>query len=218
MEVDVQLTKDSVLVLYHDKELQTLTTCVGSVIHYRAADLQMCDYRTDFNSYILQDEDIVTLEEIFEHFAQTREKPDFYLDIKLPERNGQQDTVQYAKIMANAIHALVTRYNLTERVVAESSEVPVLRYLQQLNPGVKVEIDNNNFEEAIELAGRYALNGIVINNKNTSKEQIRQAHKLGLHVTLFDVILRKEIVEAVNKHPDVIQTDNVILLQQILTK
>src|SRR5688500_3647346 len=68
-EVDVQLTQDSVPVLYHDITLESLTGCSGTILEYQSANLVTCRYRTDFHSHILQNENIITLENILARYA-----------------------------------------------------------------------------------------------------------------------------------------------------
>ena len=216
IEVDVQVTQDSVPVLLHDQTLESMTNCYGNVANYTARELEMCHYRTDFNSHVLQDEHIVKLEEILVRYAGSVFDPWIYLDIKFPKPEYTSQNIEQALI--RAVDNLARKYNYVDKLSIASSEINRLLYLRQLNPDIELVYDHDNFEEALQLTEVHKLNGIVIANDNVSKEQVTRAHKKGIQVVIFGVALRKDIVDAVNKHPDVIQTDNVILLQQILSE
>ena len=217
-EIDVQLSQDSVPVLYHDTFLETMTDCYGVALDYPASSLLNCRYRTDFHSHILQDENLISLENVVQRYAGSVYNPSLYLDLKFPGGVGTADTAAYTGQAARAINRILATHNYAHQTIAEAGNIELLLALREVNPEVMLMIDNNNFQDALQLAQTYQLHGIVIANDHITKEQVKEAHTKGIQVAIFGVALRKDIVDAVNKHPDIIQTDNVILLQQILTQ
>ena len=43
-ELDIQMTKDSVLVLFHDKDMKLTTTCEGTIYENKWVDIGACEY------------------------------------------------------------------------------------------------------------------------------------------------------------------------------
>lgn len=59
-EVDVQMTKDSVLVLFHDFDMKLTSTCEGFIYNHTWAELGGCKYHSsEHNTYV------ITLENLF---------------------------------------------------------------------------------------------------------------------------------------------------------
>ncbi len=87
VEVDVQLSGDSVVVLYHDQRLESSTDGDGFVFERNIDYLQSCRYRNDFTVNITMNEKIISLNKILEYFHEYNPKPDIYLDIKLYNSN-----------------------------------------------------------------------------------------------------------------------------------
>lgn len=59
---------------------------------------------------------------------------------------------------------------------------------------------------------------MVIENINISKEQVKLAHQNNIKVTIWGVLHKSEIKEAISKHPDALMTDNIQLTQELLRK
>ncbi|RYE30041.1 MAG: glycerophosphodiester phosphodiesterase family protein [Sphingobacteriales bacterium] len=216
VEVDVQITKDSALVLLHDQTLESMTNCYGNVAGFTFAELDRCSYRTDFNSHVLQSEKIISLENIMARYAGSVFDPWIYLDIKFPIEEFSEPGMK-SRFMRQ-VNKLVQQYTYAHHMSAAADNVEMLLYLRQLNPEIELHLDQSNFEVALQTATEHNLTGIVIANDHISKEQIKKAHEKGIQIVIFGVALRSDMVDAVNKHPDVIQTDNVNLLQQILSE
>ena len=215
-EMDVQLTQDSVLVLYHDGTLESMTECRGYIYSTPAAMVTGCRYRTDFNSHILQNEHIQRLDDILALYANSPLAPRFDFDLKLPEQPGLDLTPVYA-LFARRLAAAVGPYpGLLPRVNFMSTDVNQLLAIRDVLPAARVVLDNANFEAGLESINTHNLTGIVLGNADATAEQVRRAHADGREVTLYKVRLRPEIVNAVGKDPDAIQADNILLLQQVL--
>jgi len=216
IEIDIQLSHDSTLILYHDGTLESMTECTGYIYDQPASAVTACRYRTDFNSHILQDERVLLLTDILERYKGSVLEPRFDFDLKLPEGPGLSIEVVRAQF-ARRLAAVVNHYGLLNRVNFMSPDAGLLLAIRRELPTARVILDSNDFEPAFAALRRDNLTGIVAGYDAFSADQIRQLHAAGKEVTLYKVILRSEILEAVNKNPDAIQTDNIPLLQQILS-
>jgi FAD/FMN-containing dehydrogenase/glycerophosphoryl diester phosphodiesterase len=101
IELDIQLTKDNVPVVYHDNRLETLTNGKGSVSNYVFADLKKL-------SYIQSKESIISLEEVFKL---VRNQKYLFLNVKEYGFNNN---------LSEILHLLIEKYQLQDSVIIES--------------------------------------------------------------------------------------------------
>ena len=215
-EIDIQLTQDSALVLYHDGTLESMTECEGYIYSLPAATVTGCRYRTDFNTHILQDEHIQQLDELLVRYANSPLAPRFDFDLKLPEQPGLDLRPVYRQF-ARRLAAVVAPYpGLLPRINFMSTDISQLRAIRQVLPGARVVLDDADFERGLTAVNTNDFTGIVLANPNATAEQVRRAHAAGREVTLYKVRLRPDVISAIDKDPDAIQSDNILLLQQIL--
>ncbi len=215
-EIDIQLTQDSALVLYHDGTLESMTECNGYIYTLPAARVTGCRYRTDFNSHILQDEHVLRLEDILARYAGSPLAPRYDFDLKLPEVPGlalQPVRAQFARRLAAAIAPYP---DLLPRINFMVPDVDQLLAIRREIPGARLVLDDADFERGLVAVNQYNFTGIVLSSDGATAEQVKRAHAAGREVTLYKVRLRPDVVDAVDKDPDAIQSDNILLLQQVL--
>jgi len=205
-EIDIQLTKDSVLVAYHDVNLDDATYGHGKVYEYNWDQINSLEYRsTPYSSYKLADLDMI--------FAKlSNQNLTFTLDIKLPEPN---DTVTNHNTFQNAILKLLNKYNMVSSVTIESSSVGFLNGLKNKNPNLLLYFYYADFTEALHQAVLQNYTGITLRTDNISKEQIQQAHDANIKVAVFGANAQNHD-ETIRKNVDIIQTDNVPHLVHLL--
>ena len=82
VEVDVQLSKDLQLVLYHDDRLETSTDGIGFVYEYNLIELTEIKYNRDIYANLFIDEHVVSLETVLQKFSKQKIKPQLHLDLR----------------------------------------------------------------------------------------------------------------------------------------
>lgn len=208
-ELDVQLTKDSVLVAFHDESLENSTNLEGLVRSKTWDEISQGYYDvvpyTEYN--------IVRVRDLLDN-ASTSDRI-FTFDIKKRPAE-QEDVLQYYGCFARTLKKLFDDYDLYNRAFVEAQYEAFIVALQNESPAIRQFIFPQVFEDGLAIAQARGLYGITISTHNINKEQVTQAHDLGFHVTIWDVSKRPEIREAVRKNPDMIQTDNVPYLVKIL--
>jgi glycerophosphoryl diester phosphodiesterase len=140
IEQDLQMTRDSVLVVLHDPTLDRTARgpaaqCRGKVIEHTLAEIATCDAGTWFNERNRDraraeyaNERIPTLEQLFQRYGDTT---NYYIETKNPED---------APGMERRLVALLTRYRLMPtqaprgRVLIQSFSAPSLQLVHQLAP------------------------------------------------------------------------------------
>lgn len=217
VEVDVRMSADSLLILYHDDYLSSLTDCNGCIGQHSGASLLKCRYRQSFNTNIAQDEQLITLESILERFAQRRIRPLVHLDVKLSFPCAQSAEIAILQQrMARQISNLITRYDATTWTVIETSNLTFAEQLIQENPNMRLIFAGIPGVEAIELAKDRDFFGLIFLHRDSNKDLVMAAHEAGLQVVLWGVIIRKDVLNAVEQSPDWVITDNIPLTIEFL--
>jgi glycerophosphoryl diester phosphodiesterase len=210
-EIDIQLTKDSVLVLFHSYDLSQETNLYGLINEYNWEEIKDGFYQ---NSPYLNYK-IITLDQLFSGL------PDLYqftftFDCKLYHK-GSDDAVFHDQYIS-ALITFIEKYQLHENVFIESQSIGFLQKLKDANPYLKLFIYPSSFDEGLRIAKSMNLKGITISTRAVTKDQIALAHKEGIMVAVWNTHSAKDNLEAIEKNPDFIQTDNLRHLIKVLKK
>lgn len=208
VEIDVQLTKDSVLVIYHNKDLSSSTNFEGRIIDFNWSDLENCkDITKDGSSY-----PIINIDSLF-NWIPNIHKYHFSFDLKL--NYGDIDTAKYLQSFAYAIDKVVEDYNMHHRVLVETGNLQLHQLLKTDRVQVLQFITGRNMMEGIRIAKDLDLYGVGIGSSITRKE-VELAHSNNLRVMTWIPKSKWGNIKAVRKNPDFLQTDKLEHLIQIL--
>ena len=208
-EMDVQITKDSVLVAFHDYDLGERTTIEGVINSLDWDEIKNASYiHPTYLNYR-----IVSLDDLFSNIADLH-KYKFTFDCKL--YSEYLSDTELHSIYSNALIKLITTFNLGNNVFIESNSVDFLKQLKLKDNTLPLFIYRDYFEEGMEIALDYDLYGITISTKNITRAQIEIVHNEGLFVAIWNVLSTDDNVEAIKKNPDFIQTDKLKNLIRLL--
>ncbi len=218
VEVDVQLSADGVLFMYHNNFLDVRTDCFGCIFLKESEALKNCRFRSSLRSNLFLNEKLSTLESVLERFAQRPMKPKVIFDVKLvPSECGDLDYDHYQQRFVDEIARLIIKYDAIDWCFVESDRFDFLMSLKEKLPNVKLSfIPNYHTEEEIVEAANNGIYMISTRNDLTSKSLVQLSHENGVLVAIYGVKIRSGAIEAINKSPDFIYTDNIILLQEML--
>jgi glycerophosphoryl diester phosphodiesterase len=209
-EIDVQMTKDSVLVAFHDSDLDTKTNLSGMISGYNYGEIKDAYYdETPYMTY-----SIVSLEQLFANIEDLSSYK-FTFDCKLYNTDKSNDA--YLGTFANAITKIAQKYNIQKRLMIESNDKNFLSLLASKNERFKLFIYPQTFEEGLATATELKLYGITISNEDISTEQMLTAHNQGFRVAVWNVETEQNNLDAIRKNPDFIQTDKVKYLVSTLS-
>lgn len=200
VELDIQLTSDSVLVAYHAQDLSELTECLGLLNAWTWSELKNCSVmsRTKVPHAIERVDSLL--------YALMRGRPDLdvTLDCKL---FAAGDWWTYLRTYVRAITALNKIPLIQGHLNVECQVDDFLLLLQHEQPYIPIFRYATNMEEAIWRAVCSRFTGVVVSNDRVSGKQVRMAQELGLVVTIFGVGDRWGHYMALRKGPDRLQTD-----------
>lgn len=207
-ELDVQLTKDNVLVAFHDETMNDQTTFSGLINDYTWEELKAARYNVSPNLRfeILRLEDLFTMEE-------TKGKW-FSFDIKL---HSAANNSTYLFNFETQLLNLISAYHLDERCMIESSNVEFLNDIGLANTLPELYYyPGTTFEAGMEIVLANQFDGITISHEELSAEKVKQAHNSGVKVATWNTHTRKDNKRAVSYSPDIIETDEVKFLSRYL--
>ncbi|MCF8368826.1 MAG: hypothetical protein K9G76_07260 [Bacteroidales bacterium] len=208
-EIDVQMTRDSVLVAYHADFLEDATNLKGSIIDKSWSEISQGQYSDPiYTGYKL-----ISLDELFSNIPHLNNYT-FTLDCHM--NNANNDLAKYYRSFASAIDKISDKYNLKGNLFIESHQADFLSIMQNNKRDYRIFIIKSPFELGFEIATKMNLYGITIPSENITAEQVQQAHMHNLFVTVWNTRSKKENREAIEKNPDHIQTDKVEYLIKIL--
>ncbi len=209
VEFDVQLTKDNVLIAFHDRDMSGISSNSGLVRSKTWDEIKGSTYTNiPFTSY-----DVVSVDEIFSAFSGNK-KYLYTFDCKLYYENEIFE--HYCDDFIHAIIDIVEKHNLENNVLIESNNTYFLKTMQELKPDFKLFIYPQTFEDGLQIAKDLNLYGITISNDKISAQQVALAHAHNIRITLWNVKNKKQNIDAIKKNPDYIQTDDVRSLLKLL--
>lgn len=211
-EIDIQLTKDSVLVAFHSTNLFDATLCEGIIRDKNWSEIWGCHFTSPL-SYKLT---VTSIDEVFKNLEKYTDKI-ITFDCKL--FNGNGDVLVYKKQFVNAILKTIEKNKIdVDKLYIESQDTTFLRLLQSKRNDLRLFIYPSSFEEGFAIAKEMKLYGITISNRVITKEQIALAHEQAIRVTLWNTQTDGENSDAVLKNPDYIQSDRIIHLLKVFSK
>jgi len=206
-EIDVQMTKDSVLVAFHDKYLHHSTNVSGQIFNKKWSEISNTIY-TDppYTNYR-----IITLDELFSNI-ENHKRYTFFLDCKNfnPDRS-----LEYLSTFNNAIIKIINKHNLENSIYIEFKRIDLIQSLKNLRPNLKIFLYIDNYL-GLEVINEFQLEGISISVDNISKDEVKQAHNNGTMISVFNTHTKNRNIEAIEKNVDFIQSDKVKHLIKIL--
>ncbi len=208
-EIDIQMTSDGVLVLFHDEELGGSTNLEGLIHEHTWDEIKDGVYdEIPYSAYkIIRFDDFLELTHNHSDYI-------FTLDTKLYTEST--DYYSYIDGFSDAIVDVFNEFNLHNHVYVESQSTVFLELLQDKASNIDLYIYPQTFEEGLADAIEFNLKGITISTNEINKEQVKEAHDLGFFVTIWGVISKEENIEAIHKNPDMIQTDKIEYLVELL--
>ncbi len=206
-ELDVQITKDSVLVIFHDEDLSKKTNYVGTMLDYNWAELDTCTYRgtTSQNVRVISADDL---------FSGIPDIQNYYFSFDTKFYPGTEPRSSYFRQFIYAIQQVIKTHDMQNRVFIEAGDIQFLQMLKEHDVQALLFVTPSNFKDAIRIAEELDLYGIGIGSRIT-KNEIRLAHDKGFRVMTWTPKTQRDNIKAINKNPDFIQTDHIVHMLQL---
>lgn len=200
-ELDVYMTTDGVVVLYHD------VTFRGTGDHpdnaaYAGKRPDSCTYEEIKNYKLCNGEYIPTLDD---YLDQAVKYPDTKLILEIKPHNSMEKNMR----AATACYEAINNKNLHHQVEYISFNYDICKKILEHDPDAMVQYLNGNKMPADLL--KDGIRGIDYHYNKLTEEMIASAHELGMTVNVWTLNSTSLMMEFIEKGVDLITTDEVEL-------
>lgn len=184
IELDLQMTKDGKIVIFHDNKIDNKSNKKGEIKDYTYQELLNFDFGSWFNLKY-KGEKIV----LFEDFAKKFLSKEMTFAIELKEEGIEKETLN-----------IIRKYATHDNIYITSFKYKALENMRKIDSNIKLswliqeKINKNNIDKLLKINGTQ----ICPKADNVTKDDIELANKSGLRVRLWGV-LNEEIMENVYK-------------------
>ena len=206
-EMDVQMSADHHLWLFHPNTLNEGTNGSGSIRSKTDSQLSTIHYTHPIG----QKPALVQATYFFEKASHQSGKT-FVFDCKVESREEDE----FLNRFAEALLALIKQHELTDKCLIESYNIDFLKKLQAANPELKLFIHGDRLSDCLEAAKYVKLYGITMDRNKITAEEIAEAHRQNLRVALFNLDTKQENLQGIQLSPDYLQTDKMDYLLEVL--
>ena len=219
VEIDLQMSRDSVVMLYHDQRLQDGTTGTGCVSERTAAEITRLRYKGGFPYDLIQQERPITFDTLLARLNRWPSFPFIHLDLHEDDQclpPGRQHE-QVPLLVRQIARTLARNHVPLDKVLFITQEGPTVRLARAAMPGVRVglEIASDEFAFGLKVAKTEKVLTVVLDADRVTPEQSAQAHAAGLKVVVFGGRSPKDLRRVLKTQPDEIEVDNVKRLLQM---
>lgn len=198
VEVDVQMTKDSVLVLYHDAYLDGLTKFSGCIANYNFSEIENAEvYNSKYK--------LTPLSSALE-VCNLRNKK-LFIDAKPYNYCAEQDVNHTT--FNNAFNLLLADFSnqFKSRITFNTRNNDLLQAISDTLVQKSLETDKIDF--GIEQINLGVANELALNYKFLTQVSAAQLIELGIDFSIFGVKTEQEIKDVLALQPKKIITDNI---------
>ena len=204
IELDVQQTRDGVLVVMHDSNLKRTTGVNKDIWDVDYADIQNLDAGSWFDPAYANAR-IPTLEETLQ-FVDKRAK----LNIEIKPTKHGSDTLE------QDVAELITRYQYTDACYVTSFSYGSLKKVKEANPEIRtgylMSVAYGQFY-SLKYADAFSLNKVFV-----TSQAVNAAHQQGKQIFAWTVNSMSEVRSLCNLHVDSIITDDPVMVQNVISR
>ncbi len=203
VEIDVQMTKDSLLVLYHDSYLNQASTYNGCVSQYKYSEIE--HLKLDYTNY-----EIVTLKEVLA-FIQSRNKS-VYLDVKTydycNDAKIKVSSFQYA--LNQSISELDTVFKNTNILLGMTD----YKFLNEVNFPNKC-FESTNVNDGIQKVSDYNFTSLLFFKQFIDESTAKQLNDANIYWGIIGAKDKWTIDKVVAYQPKYIISDNIARTKKV---
>ena len=209
-EIDIQMTKDSVLVIFHDMDLSHSTDKSGEIWNMHWSGIEGARYKFP----LLTNFKVITLEKLLQNITDIDRKL-LFIDFKQKNPNP---SIHLKKTIFGAFIRLIDKYESADNIQMEfgGSQVELIELFHTNRPNIPLFTYKQDLDEGIEVGLKYNAKGIVMSASSVSKSVVSRAHQDSLMIGVYGIHTKKGNVEMIENNVDYIQADKLKHLLKVL--
>ena len=199
LEMDVMLTGDGQVIVFHDYRLGRTTNGTGLVKRLTLSHIRMLDAGIWF-SHRYKEERVPLLDEVLE-LAKGRVR--LNIEMKHRRHNGVHSLVDKCE-------KIVERHRMDDDVIFSSFNLEALRYLHYKAPQLRfAPLYRHNLNPSPRsFPMQYQAQGVVLNHLFLNQTTVNRFHSLGIKVFVYTVNGVRRIEKMINMGVDGVISDN----------
>jgi glycerophosphoryl diester phosphodiesterase len=211
VELDVQMSRDGQLIVFHDATVERLTDGTGNILDLDFVTLRELNAAAHFAGNWPESERIPTLSEVL---ALMKERARVYIEIKTSERDGIYG--RYPRI-AEAVLRDLRRASMLNRVLIISFDWPMLLYIKSLEPrlqtGANVSKDlwdpdaEDAFTTLFQKMRQFGCSWVNMDSRLFTDEMPTKVHEQGLKFGLWTVNTLEDMRRFASARVDALTSD-----------
>ncbi|MGY6561540.1 MAG: glycerophosphodiester phosphodiesterase [Luteibaculaceae bacterium] len=216
VELDVQLTADGNLILYHDNDLNSMTWCTGPVLSWNSDRVKDCFFVAENLTNLSNAQQVITLDSALIWLSNRRIEPVIFLDFKTHLLSQENNTTELYQAIATKMLELShkTTFNRPLNLLTNDNRLTLI--LQNTIPNARFWMRSANFMADTQNTKNLGYYGFIANNQLVEVEQVKFAQDNGLKVCLFNMRSQQGIRSAAVKNPEYLITDNILITKRVL--
>ncbi len=211
IELDVQMSRDGQLIVFHDNTMERLTNGTGNVLDLDFAHLRSLNAAAHFAGGWSEPEQIPTLREVF---ALVKDRVRVYIEIKRSQLNGSYGRYPH---IAEAVVNEVQASTMQKQVVVISFDWSALAEVKSLEPAIETGmivsrgVWNPDTEHAVDMlmeqAHSLTCGWINLDLRLFTPEILAAVHHHGLKEGIWTVNTEQELRHLAAAGVDSLTTD-----------
>ncbi len=217
LELDVQITADSVLVLYHDQRLEDATGLSGCIGHSLWDDIKGTKFSIGAPFDWFQDEVLISFEKGLDILLEEDEFPIVHIDFHAINFCEDDKLIQLNQF-CRALDELLLRKEIpSDKIFVVGTHEIIMRACMKMesNPGLIYE-ESDDLSIGIAMAQKLGIKHIQAHVELLTKENVKQAHDAGLFVVTHRGKTRWGLAKRIELNVDAIQTDGIAVMLDLL--
>lgn len=208
VEIDIQLSKDNIPIVFHDSNLKRTTNGIGKVKEKTLNEIKQLDAGLWFSENF-RGTKIPTLEEVLEL---TKDKIILNIEIKKSSVSKKNSIIEEASL------ELVNKYQMHDQVIFSSFSTLALKRIKQMNPEIKTALLTRARFIDMSIIQAKRLNVISIHDDKRffKRNIIKKSHENNLNINVYTINKKSEMTKFIKKGVNGIFTDYPDILNQTL--
>ncbi len=217
IELDVQITADSVLVLYHDQRLEDATPLTGCIGNSNWDDIKGAEYTIGAPYDWFQNEVLISFEKGLDMLLEQEEFPILHIDFHGLNYCDDNLIIQLDQFCRALDRMLLGKNIPMDKVFLIGTHENILREFVKMEskPNLIFEI-TREWDKSMEAIERLGIEHILARLEMLSVERVEYAHNNRISVTTFRGKTRWGIAKRIDLNVDAIQTDGVQTMLDML--
>lgn len=217
LEMDLNMTKDKNIIIYHDKNINTelckngpslpiKDMTLSEIKNYTCGEIQNIDFKEQHTS----NEKIPTFIELLEWINNSNysNKNTIKLNIEI-KTTHDLDTDSEVIEFADKLISILNKYNISDRIIIQSFDERALKAIKSIKPSIKLSLLIEDPKiDMIKLAKKLNVDIISPEYILINKESVKQMHDNGFSVLPWTINSTKNLQEMIDINVDGIISDN----------